>query len=285
MTILNLIPYPKKYERIPAVVGFFLFTISGFYYFGKQNMTSIYMLGGSVALLFLIYLLRSVRKRAYERFYAKENERLLDITGSNGPAGYVREQERVVARMVNPDLKLATRLNLCAGYLANAQPEEALGVLRQINTDKLPTPTQALVVFTNMTTAYIQLRDRENATAFYQKAVAVLPDVSDVLKVAFLPTEIQYQLLCGHYERALAQLSELPNDGLDQNSQDVIMAMRIVALRGNGMKERADKLDSKLRKRNLLPSTRRLLDAPLSPPQAYTEPAVPAPLPDGEDDA
>ena len=85
------------------------------------------------------------------------------------------------------------------------------------------------------------------------------PPPSNMLKISFMPSEIQYRLFRGEYELALNQLSEIPTKDLDEAGQALLTTLRIYALRGVGATEKANKLTAQLQTQDLLPSTRTLL--------------------------
>lgn len=54
--------------------------------------------------------------------------------------------------------------------------------------EQMPNPTLRLVYWTQ-----IQMEDAERADAAYQEALAVFPEVSDMLKISFIPSKIHYR--------------------------------------------------------------------------------------------
>jgi len=228
-------------------------------YWKKRAPLTLGLLAGSVVLLALVYLVRFRQREEWDAFFQRENTRLLQMRGSSGPARYVAEQRAALKKIRHPELKLSAKLNLCAGLLANADPGGTLEVLEAIQPEKIPNPTLLLLYWTQALSAFLQRRDLAGAETAYETAMGILPDVSDVVKVSFMPLEIQYRLARQEYVLALDQLNEIPKQGLDEASQDLLTALRVNALRGLGAREKADKLAAQLADHDLIPSTRALL--------------------------
>ena len=262
MLLLNLIPIPRRFEKLPGAFAF-AFTAASALYFAKEGTTlSIGLLGASVIFLILVYWIRTRQKKEWDQFFYEENRRLLDMVGAAGPGRYIPKQRENVSRLRNPELKVPAQLNLSAALLANADPCGSLEVLQTMDPTKLPLPTFQLVYWTQTLGAYMQLDDKERMEAAYEMALGTVSEVSDMLKISFLPSEIQYRLSRGEYELALNQLGEIPTQGLDEAGKDLLAALRIWALRGVGAIEKADKMTAQIQTHDLLPSTRSLLKKP-----------------------
>ena len=259
MLLLNLFPIPRRYERIPGALAFALTAAMVLCFVKEGSDLALGLLIASVVLLILVYIIRYRQKQEWAQFFTQENQRLLEIKGAEGPCRYIPAQRKVVDQLRNPELKTTARLNLSTAFLANADPAGALAVLEGIVPLKLPNPTLRLVYWTQRLGASLQMEDDAGAENAYQAAIATMPEVSDMLKISFMPSEIQYRLSRGEYELALDQLSEIPTQDLDEASRDLLLVPRITALRGVGASEKADKLTAQLQGHDLLPSTRQLL--------------------------
>ena len=259
MLFLNLFPIPRRYERVPGALAFALTAAMVIYFAKEGTQLSLILMVTSVILLVFVYALKARQRQEWNRFFQEENRRLLNIKGADGPKRYVAEQRSVVAKLRNRELKTSAQLNLSTGLLANADPSGALEVLEKMDPTKFPNPTLALVYWTQMLGAHLQRHDSERIEAAYQMALATLDEVSDMLKISFMPSEIQYRLSRGEYELALNQLSEIPTADLDEAGKHLLTALRIVAMRGVGAVEKANKLTAQLSGCDLLPSTRALL--------------------------
>lgn len=257
--LLNLFPIPRRYERIPGALAFALAAAMCLFFATERSPLSIGLLAGSLVLLALVYLIRHQQKREWARFFEQENRRLLAIKGEKGPEAYIPEQKREVDSLRNPELRLTAALNLSTALLANAEPEAALRVLFTLNPEKMPNQTTMLVYWTQTLSAYLQMQQETQVEEAYQAAMALMPDVSDMLKISFLPTEIQYRLFKGEYKLALDQLGEIPQQDLDEAGRDLLAVMKITALRGVGVIDKADKLAAQIRDHDMLPSTRAML--------------------------
>lgn len=256
---LNLIPIPRRFEKLPGAFAF-AFVAAAVLYFAKEGTKlSIALMAASVIFLILTYTLRARQKKEWEQFFYEENRRLLDMKGSDGPARYISGQRKVVSKLRNRELKIPAQLNLSAALLANADPSGTLEVLLSMDPTTLPLPTFQLIYWTQTLGAYLQLDDQERVEAAYEMAIGTFPEVSDMLKISFMPSEIQYRLFRGEYELALNQLSEIPTKDLDEAGQALLTALRIWALRGVGAIEKANKLTEQLQMQDLLPSTKALL--------------------------
>lgn len=260
MKLLNLFPIPRRYERVPGALAFAAAVAMVIVWFNQRTPLALAGLIAAGAVLLAVYLVRFGQRREWNAFIQQENRRLLQMKGARGPAGYIAQQRAVAAKTRHPELKLTAQLNLSTGLLAGGENEEALELLAGMTPpEKMPNPTMRLAYWTQVLRAHLQMEDREGAEAAYEQAVAILPEVSDLLKISFIPSEIHYRLLRGEYELALKQLSEIPVQDLDEASQDMLQGYRIMGLRGLGIQERADKLERKLETHDLLPSTRLLL--------------------------
>lgn len=259
MRLLDIFPIPRRYERIPGTLAFTLTAAMAVLCCYERTVWAVGLLAGSVVLLALVYAVRVRQKKEWERFFRQENTRLLKMKGAAGPGWYIPEQRKVLAGLRHPELRITARLNLAAALLANADPEGALEQLSALDPAKMPNPTLQLVYWTQALGAYMQQKDAGQAEAAYEQAMAILPEVSDMLKVSFMPTEIQYRLFHGEYQLALDQLGQIPEKDLDEASRDLLSALRAAAVRGLGRQDEADRLAAQVRKHDLLPSTRALL--------------------------
>lgn len=259
MLWLNLIPIPRRFEKLPGAFAF-AFVAAAVLYFAKEGTElSVCLMAASVVFLILVYLLRVRQKKEWEQFFYEENRRLLEMKGSAGPGRYVPAQREAVSKLRNRELKVPAQLNLSAALLANADPSGALEVLLSMDPTKLPLPTFQLIYWTQTLGSYLQMEDQERVEAAYEMAIGTFPEVSDMLKISFMPSEIQYRLFRGEYELALNQLSEIPTKDLDEAGQALLTTLRIWALRGVGATEKANKLTAQLQTQDLLPSTQALL--------------------------
>lgn len=259
MRLLDIFPIPRRYERVPGTLAFTLTAAMAILYFVERTALAAGLLAGSAVLLLLVYLLRFRQRKEWRCFFEDENRRLLAMRGAGGPARYIPEQRKVLASLRNPELRLTARLNLSTALLAGADPAGALEELAPLAPAKMPNPTLRLVYWTQLLGAFLQLEDLEQAETAYQAAMDILPEVSDMLKISFMPTEIQYRLLRGEYKLALDQLGELPDKDLDEAGRDLLLTLRIAALRGVGAVEKAEKLTAQIQEHDMLPSTRALL--------------------------
>ncbi|MDO4315075.1 MAG: hypothetical protein Q4C45_04805 [Oscillospiraceae bacterium] len=259
MRLLDIFPLPRRYERVPGTLAFTLTAAMAILYFVERTALAAGLLAGSAVLLLLAYLLRFRQRKEWGWFFEEENRRLLEVQGSDGPAKYIPNQREVLASLRNPELRLTARLNLSTALLADADPAGALEELALLNPEKMPNPTLRLLYWTQMLRAFIQLGEAEQAETAYQAAMAVLPEVSDMLKISFMPAEVQYRLLRGEYKLALDQLGEIPDKDLDEAGRDFLSALRIHALKGVGAVEKAEKMKAQLRDHDMLPVTRALL--------------------------
>lgn len=260
MLLLNLIPIPRRFEKLSGAFAF-AFVAASALYFAKEGTTlSMGLLAASIVFLILVYWLRARQKKEWDSFFREENRRLLEMAGAAGPGRYIPKQRENVSKLRNPELKIPAQLNLSAALLANADPRGALEVLQAMDPTKLPLPTFQLVYWTQTLGAYLQLDDKERIEASYEMAIETVSEVSDMLKISFLPSEIQYRLSRGEYELALDQLNEISAQNWDEAGKDLLTALRIWAIRGVGAIEKADKLASQIQTHDLLPSTRALLN-------------------------
>lgn len=257
--LLNLIPIPRRYERIPGALGFTLAAAMGIFWATERSPLSVGLLIASLVLLALIYVVRFRQRQEWAQFFQEENRRLLAIRGEKGPGKYIPEQRKVLSKLRHPELRAAAAMNLSIALLANAQPKEALDVLSALKPEKLSNQTMQLLYWTQTLTANMQLDSSDPAEQAYQAVMNLLPDVSDMLKVSFMPTEIQYRLFRGEYELALDQMGEIPQKDLDEAGRDLFAVMRITALRGVGAREKANRLIAQVKEHDLLPSTRAML--------------------------
>lgn len=256
---LNLFPIPRHYERIPGALAFALTAAMVLYFVKEGSSLSLALLLASVVLLVLVYLIRYRQKQEWIQFFNQENQRLLEMKGAQGPSRYIPDQRAEADRLRNPELKTTALLNLSTALLANGQPADALETLDKLNPLKMPNPTLRLVYWTQRLGAALQQGAASEAENAYAAAIATMPEVSDMLKISFMPSEIQYRLFRGEYKLALDQLGEIPEQELDEASRDLLTVLRITALRGVGAAEKADKLTAQVEKHDLLPSTRLLL--------------------------
>ena len=259
MLFLNLFPIPRCYKRIPGALAFALTAAMALYFVKEGSSLSLGLLAASVVILILVYVIRYRQKQEWTQFFNQENQRLLEMKGSMGPIRYIPVQRAEVDKLRNPELKTTARLNLSTALLADADAAGALEVLNQMDPLKMPNPTLRLVYWTQRLGAGLQLEDADIVETAYQAAIATMPEVSDMLKISFMPSEIQYRLSRGEYKLALNQLGEIPDQELDEASRDLLLVLRITALRGVGATEKADKLTAQVRDHDLLPSTRLLL--------------------------
>lgn len=259
MTFLNLFPLPRRYERVPGALAFTLAAAMAILFFKERTMLAAGLLLGSLILLVLVYIIRFRQREEWQKFFTDENRRLLAMRGAEGPARYIPVQKELIRHLRNPELKLTALLNLSTALLADANPEEALKILSGLTPEKMPNPTLRLVYWTQEMESFIQLHDEKNAQTAYQAAISTLPEVSDMLKISFMPAEIQYRLFRKDYELVLNQLGEIPANQLDEASKDLLTVLRIRALYGVGAGEKAEKLLLQVQKHDLLPSTRALL--------------------------
>lgn len=270
MTFLNLFPIPRRYERIPGTLAFTLAAALTLYYIRERSVLSVSLLGTSLVLLAAVYLIRFRQKEEWSRFFEEENRCLLGIKGADGADACIVRQRSALPELRNPELKLTARLNLCTALLAAERPAEALEELNVLKPERMPNPTLRLVYWTQLLEADIALADADAAEKAYQSALSTVPEVSDMLKISFMPAEIRYRLFRGEYKHALDQLNEIPDQDLNEESSDLLLALRAAALRGVGAAEKADRLTARLEARDLLPSTRALLHragtAGLNPP-------------------
>ncbi len=264
MLFLDLFPIPRRYERIPGALAFAFVAAMVIVRFNENEVWATALLGASAVLLILVYALRIRHKKEWLAFHEEENRRLLAVKGARGPAAYIPIQREVVKKHRNPELKISAQLNLCSVLLVDGRPDEAERLLAEmIPPEKMPNPTLRLVYWTQKLRVALQRWDEDGSEYAYQKVMDTLPEVSDVLKVSFMPYEIHYQLVHGEFELALNQLNEIPTENLDEASSDLLKAYRVIALRGLGVTDKAEKLCDKVRAHDLLPSTRQLLDVEL----------------------
>ena len=259
-TFLSLFPVPRRYHRIPGMLAFALVAAMVILALNEKTLWAFIALAVSILLLLAVYWVRGQQKKEWERFFEQENKKLLQIKGAEGPAQYITQQEATVKNIRNPELKAFAQLNLGAGYLANAEPDRALALLSAMRPlHKLTNDSEKLLYYTHQLNAHIQMKDVQGAEAAYQLATETLEDVSAPMKVAFMPLEIQYQLLKGNYQQAFNQLEEVPVEGIDEASLNLLTAMRAAALHGLGETAKAKEAVKRVAKHNLLPSTRAML--------------------------
>lgn len=260
MLLLNLFPIPKRYERVPGALVFALAVILVIVHLSEHTPLTLGLLIVGVVLVILVYAVRFIQKREWQAFFEAENRRLLQIKGANGPARYIPEQRKVVESLRHAELKLTAQLNLSTALLTNWDNQEALDLLnRMMKPENMPNPTLRLVYWTQKLRAYLQMENAECADEAYREALDTLPNVSDMLKISFMPSEIHYRIIKGEYETAINQLGELPIKELDEAGEDLLLAYRVMALRGLGKEDKAEKLAAKLKTHDLLPSTEHLL--------------------------
>lgn len=253
---LNLFPIPRRYERLPGALAFTLAAAMVILYFKERSAPAAGALLGSLVLLAAVYAVRMRQRAEWSRFFDQENRSLLEIRGAAGPGRYTVRQRRRLGGLRHPELRTAAAMNLVTGLLADAKPAEAAQVLSQLDPQRMPNPTLRLVYWTQQLGVSLQQADASGVETAYQAAMDILPEVSDMLKISFLPSEIQYHLFRGEFQLALNQLGELPDKDLDESGRDLLLALRIAALRGLGVTEKANKLSAQLESRDLLPSTR-----------------------------
>lgn len=258
--LLNVFPIPRRYEKVPGALVSALAVVLVILHLSEHTALTLGLLSAGIVLVVLVYAVRFLQKREWRAFFEQENRRLLAIKGADGPARYIPEQRKVVQGLRHSELKLTAQLNLATALLTNCDEQEALELLDQVMPpEQMPNPTLRLVYWTQRLRAYLQTENEACADRAYQEALAAFPDVSDMLKISFMPSEIHYRLIKGEYETAINQLGELPVKDLDEAGQDLLQAYRVLALRGLGKEDKAEKLAAKLKTHDLLPSTRQLL--------------------------
>lgn len=264
MTFLNLFPIPRRYEWLPGAAAFALTAAAVISCIVRRSQQTMFFALAAVALLVLVYVIRFRQRKEWAQFFQQENARLLKVKGAEGPTAYIPAQRQAVTRLRNPELKAIAQLNLASVLAADADPQGARTELEQIDPRKLSLLPLQLLYWSQMLCACINLNDTARAEAAYGAALSVLDEVNDPLKNSFLPYQIQYDLYCGEYEQALAQVKEIPLTEMDESGRDVLQALRARALWGLGVTEKALAITEEVAAHDLIPSTRALLQ-PIAP--------------------
>lgn len=173
--------------------------------------------------------------------------------GTRGVAAYIAKETEIIRNLTTEEFCAHARINLSGAYLLNAQPQQALNVLDQLDCEKLDTSLRTLCTLYRLDAA-LQMKLPEQAESLYQSACKMAAEVKGARIAGMLHMmSLRYGVFLGEYTKTLRELDALPEDFTDADGKRLVTILRAICLEKLGRINEAIQAMEELRGVELLP--------------------------------